>query len=161
AARRNDRDARVRASARDLAPALGALRATGVARSRRARLARLGRRRPFPGAEHPRVLAAMAGAAPPRRLARGRRLRSPRRATEPGRRDRRVGEASVTAARPRRAFYALGTGGWRDYVTLLHPPYTLWHLSYVAVGAALAPKMDWGLWGWTTLAFALAMGVGA
>ena len=64
-------------------------------------------------------------------------------------------------ARPRPAFYALRTGGWRDYVTLLHPPYTLWHLSYVAVGAALAPRMDWALWGWTTLAFALAMGVGA
>jgi hypothetical protein len=67
----------------------------------------------------------------------------------------------VTATRPRPAFYALRSGGWRDYVTLLHPPYTLWHLSYVAVGAALAPRMDWGLLGWTTLAFALAMGVGA
>jgi hypothetical protein len=66
----------------------------------------------------------------------------------------------VTApARP--AFYALRRGGWRDYVTLLHPPYTLWHLSYVAVGAALAPRMDWALLGWTTLAFFLAMGVGA
>jgi len=67
----------------------------------------------------------------------------------------------VTTARPRPAFYALRQGGWRDYVTLLHPPYTLWHLSYVAVGAALAPRMDWPLLGWTILAFALAMGVGA
>ena len=67
----------------------------------------------------------------------------------------------MTATRPRPAFYALRSGGWRDYVTLLHPPYTLWHLSYVAVGAALAPHMDWALFGWTTLAFALAMGVGA
>ncbi len=67
----------------------------------------------------------------------------------------------MTAARPRPAFYALRPGGWRDYVTLLHPPYTLWHLSYVAVGAALVPRMDWALLGWTTLAFALAMGVGA
>jgi hypothetical protein len=67
----------------------------------------------------------------------------------------------VTTARPRPAFYALRQGGWRDYVTLLHPPYTLWHLSYVAVGATLAPRMDWALLGWTTLAFALAMGVGA
>ncbi|HET9115340.1 MAG TPA: hypothetical protein VFN33_04530 [Gaiellaceae bacterium] len=67
----------------------------------------------------------------------------------------------MTAARSRPAFYALRQGGWRDYVTLLHPPYTLWHLSYVAVGAALAPRMDWSLLGWTTLAFALAMGVGA
>ena len=61
----------------------------------------------------------------------------------------------------RPAFYALRPGGWRDYVTLLHPPYTLWHLSYVAVGAAIAPHLDWGLLGWTVLAFALAMGVGA
>jgi hypothetical protein len=64
-----------------------------------------------------------------------------------------------SAARP--AFYALRPGGWRDYVTLLHPPYTLWHLSYVALGAALAPQMKWGLLGWTTLAFLLAMGIGA
>jgi hypothetical protein len=63
------------------------------------------------------------------------------------------------AARP--AFYALRSGGWRDYVTLLHPPYTLWHLSYVAIGAALAPRMDWAVLGWTVLAFALALGVGA
>jgi len=62
---------------------------------------------------------------------------------------------------PRPAFYALTGGGWRDYVTLLHPPYTLWHLSYVAIGAALAPHMKWGMLGWTTLAFLLAMGIGA
>jgi hypothetical protein len=61
----------------------------------------------------------------------------------------------------RPAFYALRPGGWRDYVTLLHPPYTLWHLSYVALGAALAQTMKWGLLGWTVLAFLLAMGVGA
>ena len=54
----------------------------------------------------------------------------------PRRRDRDVG----TQEEVRPAWYALGGGGWRDYVTLLHPPYTLWHLSYVAVGAALAPR---------------------
>jgi len=42
-------------------------------------------------------------------------------------------------ARP--AFYALAPGGWRDYVTLLHLPYTLWHLSYVVIGACLAPHV--------------------
>jgi hypothetical protein len=61
----------------------------------------------------------------------------------------------------RPAFYALERGGWRDYVTLLHPPYTLWHLSYVAVGAGLAPLLD----GWrlaaTFAAFFLALGIGA
>jgi hypothetical protein len=62
-------------------------------------------------------------------------------------------------ARP--AFYALERGGWRDYVTLLHPPYTLWHLSYVAVGAGLAPDLEARRLLWTLLAFALAMGVGA
>ena len=41
----------------------------------------------------------------------------------------------------RPAFYALPSGGWRDLVTILHPPYTLWHLSYVALGAAAAPTL--------------------
>jgi hypothetical protein len=41
----------------------------------------------------------------------------------------------------RPAFYALAPGGWRDLVTLLHPPYTAWHLSYVALGAAVAPSV--------------------
>ena len=59
------------------------------------------------------------------------------------------------------AFYALRPGGWRDYVTLLHLPYTAWHLSYVVVGACLAPRVDWSTLAWTVLAFALAMGVGA
>jgi hypothetical protein len=65
------------------------------------------------------------------------------------------------SAEVRPAFYALRSGGWRDYVTLLHPPYTVWHLSYAAIGAAIAPHMKWGLLGWTTLAFFLAMGIGA
>jgi hypothetical protein len=67
----------------------------------------------------------------------------------------------VSSGEVRPAFYALSPGGWRDYVTLLHPPYTLWHLSYVALGAALAPQMEWALLGWTVLAFFLAMGIGA
>lgn len=61
----------------------------------------------------------------------------------------------------RPAFYALRAGGWRDYVTLLHPPYTVWHLSYAAMGAALAPRVSWSVLGWTVLAFFLAMGIGA
>jgi hypothetical protein len=61
----------------------------------------------------------------------------------------------------RPAFYALGAGGWRDYVTLLHPPYTLWHLSYVAVGAALAPHFHLDRMLWAVLSFFLAMGVAA
>jgi hypothetical protein len=64
-------------------------------------------------------------------------------------------------SRARPAFYALAPGGWRDYVTLLHPPYTLWHLSYVAIGAGLAPNLDWGRLGATLAAFFLAVGLGA
>jgi len=62
---------------------------------------------------------------------------------------------------PAPAFYALQSGGIRDYVTLLHPPYTAWHLSYAVVGGCLAATVDWWVLGLTVLAFALAMGVGA
>jgi hypothetical protein len=63
--------------------------------------------------------------------------------------------------RDRAAFYALSPGGWRDYWSLLHPPYTLWHLSYVAIGAALAPEVDVGWLVETLGAFLLAMGLAA
>jgi hypothetical protein len=62
---------------------------------------------------------------------------------------------------PRPAWYALSRGGWRDYVTLLHVPYTTWHLAYVVVGGCLAPTVAWGRLGLTVLAFFLAMGIGA
>ena len=61
----------------------------------------------------------------------------------------------------RPAFYALRQGGWRDYVTLLHAPYTAWHLSYVVVGGCLVAQVSWGRLGLTVLAFFLAMGIGA
>jgi hypothetical protein len=61
----------------------------------------------------------------------------------------------------RPAFYALRSGGFRDYVTLLHPPYTLWHLSYVAVGAGLAPHFHLDRLLCALTAFFLAMGVAA
>ncbi len=64
-----------------------------------------------------------------------------------------------TTARP--AFYALARGGWRDYATLLHPPYTLWHLSYVAIGAALAPEWHPARLLAALAAFFLAVGIGA
>ncbi|HZU61586.1 MAG TPA: hypothetical protein VE983_11505 [Solirubrobacteraceae bacterium] len=62
-------------------------------------------------------------------------------------------------ARP--AFYALAPGGWRDLVTVLHPPYTVWHLSYVALGAAAAPIFHPGRLGATAAAFLLAVGLSA
>jgi hypothetical protein len=61
----------------------------------------------------------------------------------------------------RPAWYALRTGGVRDYVTLLHPPYTLWHLSYVAVGAALAPVFHADRLLLALVSFFLALGVAA
>jgi hypothetical protein len=61
----------------------------------------------------------------------------------------------------RPAFYALAPGGWRDYVTLLHLPYTAWHLSYVAIGAALAPDPAGRRLLAALAAFFLALGIGA
>jgi hypothetical protein len=61
----------------------------------------------------------------------------------------------------RPAWYALERGGWRDYLTLLHLPYTAWHLSYVVIGGCLAPVMRWERLGAVVAAFALALGIGA
>ena len=61
------------------------------------------------------------------------------------------------------AFYAAPPGGprraWADWWVVLHPPYTLWHLSYVAIGATLAPHFDGGRLAATLAAFLLAVGV--
>lgn len=62
---------------------------------------------------------------------------------------------------PAPAFYAVGRTGWRAWVTLLHLPYSAWHLSYVVIGGCLAAQVAWGRLGLTVLAFALALGVGA
>jgi len=80
-------------------------------------------------------------------------VRQPRSPAPPGESGSRPG------ARP--AFYALEAGGWRDYVTLLHPPYTAWHLSYVAIGAALAPELHTNRLLAALAAFSLALGIGA
>lgn len=66
------------------------------------------------------------------------------------------------SARPQRpAFYALGRGRLGEGLTLLHPPYTIWHLSYFALGAALAPRLHVDRLLWGMAAFALAVGVAA
>ena len=69
----------------------------------------------------------------------------------------------MSASGERSAFYSVGrgTGGLGDWVTLLHPPYTLWHLSYVAIGAAVMPPLVLWRLGGTLLAFFLAVGIGA
>ena len=60
------------------------------------------------------------------------------------------------------AFYAMAPGSrWKDYVNLLHLPYTLWHLSYVVLGAAIAPTFHVDRLLVTLLAFFLAVGIGA
>ena len=71
-------------------------------------------------------------------------------------------EAEVPAAAvPRPAYYAAASGGWRDWWTLLHPPYTAWHLAYVVIGAALAPHVQLTPLLATLLAFFLAVGLAA
>ena len=64
-----------------------------------------------------------------------------------------------TSLRP--AYYAQPSGAWQDYVTLLHFPYTVWHLSYVVLGAATAPTLHLDRVAVSALAFALAVGLGA
>lgn len=60
------------------------------------------------------------------------------------------------------AFYAVNVAGkWKDYLNLLHAPYTLWHLSYVVLGAAIAPNLHLDRLLGTLLAFFLAVGIGA
>src|SRR5947209_16652945 len=69
--------------------------------------------------------------------------------------------ASERRSLDRPAFYALASGGWRDFVTLLHPPYTAWHLSYVALGAATAPILYADRLAAALGAFFLAVGISA
>jgi hypothetical protein len=61
----------------------------------------------------------------------------------------------------RPAYYSARPGGWRDWWSILHPPYTAWHLSYVVIGASLAPRVDGVRLLATVLAFFAAVGVAA
>ena len=70
-----------------------------------------------------------------------------------------MGDAPRIERRP--AFYAARSGGWRDWWTLLHPPYTAWHLAYVVIGASLAPHVDLLRLIATLLAFLCAVGFAA
>jgi hypothetical protein len=67
----------------------------------------------------------------------------------------------LRARSERPAFYAVGGGRAGDAVALLHPPYTAWHLSYFALGAAAAPHVYVSRLVWGLAAFALAVGVAA
>ena len=68
---------------------------------------------------------------------------------------------SASTSAPRPAFYAARPGGWRDWWTLLHPPYTAWHLAYVVIGACLAPHVSVSRLVGTLLAFLFAVGFAA
>ncbi len=60
------------------------------------------------------------------------------------------------------AFYATGRRGLgRDVRAVLHLPYTAWHLSYVVLGAMVAPRVNWTTLVATLLAFFLAVGIAA
>jgi hypothetical protein len=60
------------------------------------------------------------------------------------------------------AYYATRSTGWRrDLWALLHPPYTAWHLSYVLIGAGLAPTLSLSRMVATLLAFFFAVGISA
>ena len=60
------------------------------------------------------------------------------------------------------AYYATKSTGWRrDLWALLHPPYTAWHLSYVLIGAGLAPTLSLSRLVATLLAFFFAVGISA
>jgi len=73
-----------------------------------------------------------------------------------------LGESHVGSTREGRpAFYAARAGGWRDWWTLLHPPYTAWHLAYVVIGACLAPTINATRLVATLLAFFFAVGLAA
>jgi hypothetical protein len=61
----------------------------------------------------------------------------------------------------RPAYYAAGPGTWRDWWTLLHPPYTAWNLAYVVIGACLAPVINATVLIATLLAFFGAVGLAA
>ncbi|HEX3089505.1 MAG TPA: hypothetical protein VHQ23_12680 [Ilumatobacteraceae bacterium] len=80
--------------------------------------------------------------------------------------DQRADRADRSAGpAPAPAFYAqpafASRPAVRDWWTLLHPPYTAWHLSYVVIGACLVGPVDAGRLGATVLAFFLAVGIGA
>ncbi len=141
----------------DLAAALGAVDAGRPADCRPSDRRRLARGRSVPRAVDQGPLRGMAAATSSAGLAGCRDRGRAGETAQPRRRDRHVG----TTDELKPAFYALERGGWRDYVTLLHPPYTLWHLSYVAVGAALAPHFHLDRMLWALAAFFLAMGVAA
>jgi len=71
----------------------------------------------------------------------------------------------MTPANPdaslRPTWYAGGDSWAGELWTMLHVPYTLMVLSFVAVGAAISVTFSWSVLGWTLLAYFLGLGLGA
>ena len=142
------------------ARACGTLTSVSVSRSQDARSGAGGRTSAVPRHEHRELLGALPAGAQLALVGRGGHRGHPCSPPHARRRCRRLGPPGVNE-QPRPAFYALPAGGWRDYVTLLHVPYTLWHLSYVVIGAALAPAWLPDRLVVALVAFFLALGIGA
>ena len=73
---------------------------------------------------------------------------------------RRVSAERRHAPRARRSTRSARAAGATSS-TLLHLPYTAWHLAYVVVGGCLAPRSPGVVSASRSLAFSLAMGIGA
>jgi hypothetical protein len=69
------------------------------------------------------------------------------------------GVPALTKIRP--VWYAGPSTILGEFWTMLHLPYTLMVLSFVAVGAALAPHISWTILAGTLLAYFLGLGIGA
>ena len=67
----------------------------------------------------------------------------------------------VREGRLQPAFYGRTGRQWGDILTLLHPPYTAWHLSYVVYGASVASELDLVRLGGTLAAFFFGTGIAA
>jgi hypothetical protein len=66
----------------------------------------------------------------------------------------------MTSVRP--SWYSTKSNGFvSDFINLLHPPYTLWHLSYVLIGVAMSPIIYLSRSAAVLAAFFLGLGLGA
>lgn len=65
----------------------------------------------------------------------------------------------MSEARP--SYYAKTGTPVGDLIALLHPPYTMWFLSFAAIGAATAPEVSGLRLAGTLVALGLGLGVGA
>lgn len=70
-------------------------------------------------------------------------------------------ETSDPSSLLRPAYYAASPGAWRDWWTVLHPPYTAWNLAYVVIGACIAPVINATILIATLLAFFGAVALAA